>query len=66
MLPPLQTDTAKRIKKAIEIHLRERSSFVVDYSNWYIGITYNVNKRKTQHKSANKGDLYFWIDFNAR
>jgi len=62
----LKTDTAKRIKKEIEAHVRGYSNFFVVYSNWYIGITNNVSKRKTQHKTANKGDLYFWVDYNAR
>ena len=62
----LKTDTAKRIKKEIETHVRGYSNFFVVYSNWYIGITNNVSKRKTQHKTANKGDLYFWVDYNAR
>lgn len=42
-----------RIKRAITAHVEKNSVFWSDYSNWYVGITADPPKRKTEHGKPN-------------
>ncbi len=60
------TETEKQIRRKIEAWVKENSTLSVDYSRWYVGVTNNENARKSQHKSQQGKELYFWQSFNAR
>ena len=65
-MEPLKTPTAKSILRAINKQVKEHSSLVVHYSNWYVGVTNNPAVRKNGHGSKNKEAVYFWEHYNAR
>ena len=65
-IKPIQTKTAKQIIRLINRHLSENSSFVIDYTRWYIGVTNNPLARKSSHKSKNQCEVYFWNHYYCR
>jgi hypothetical protein len=65
-MTPLQTDTAQSIIRRIEYWVKKNSTFFVEYSNWYIGITNKPHIRKSQHTTNIEGKPYFWQEYNAR
>jgi len=65
-IKPIQTKTAKQVIKLIEQHLKEQSSFKIDYTRWYCGVTNNPSSRKSNHKAKTKHEPYFWIHYYCR
>lgn len=56
------------IKRAIEVHIHpnnNRSDFYVNYKNWYVGITNNVNLRKAQHQKGKNIPALHFKSWNA-
>lgn len=63
---PKKTVTYKTVTRQIEAWVKDHSTAVKDYTNWYVGVTNNPEARKAVHKSKNETHPDFWIDFNAR
>jgi len=62
----MKTETEKQIIRKINAWAKKNSTLEIDYKRWYIGVTNNEQARKSKHKSAIGGDIYFWQAYNAR
>src|ERR1700749_4849761 len=62
----IKTLTAKSILNKIKNWSRYHSTWEVDYSRWYCGITNKPHIRKNQHKHSNKADPYAWVEYDAK
>jgi predicted GIY-YIG superfamily endonuclease len=52
--------TTTKIIRQIEAYVKQKSTIIIDYKRWYIGVTNNPSIRKSQHKSLNNEEPYFW------
>lgn len=63
---PKQTATYKSIVKQVNAWVKTHSYVLVDYSNWYVGITRDPAGRFSVHKHKNDETPLHWKHFNAR
>jgi len=63
---PLKTPTAKAILRSAERWVNAHSKIIVNYGNWYVGVTKDPGKRNAEHKSKNRREPAYWKAYYAR
>ena len=63
---PIESKTAKNAIEIFNRHVDEHSSFTIDYTRWYVGVTNNPLSRKNAHKSILGHEIFFWKHFYCK
>lgn len=65
-IAPSKTKTYIKVRKEIKEWMSENSTFVIDNSRWYVGITNDANRRKKEHQIKNNKLCKFWKVWNMK